>query len=139
MVRHKREWPRNTAGLRRNAHKKAEETQRRADEAIRLLLGKQRPITFRAVAAAAPCSTAWLYAHEEIKLRIMHLRTRQTPAPRTLPPRERASDASKDTVIAALRTRAAQLQRENDALRKQLEVAYGLLHGQAATGEIDRG
>ena len=45
--------------------------------------------------------------------------------------RERASEASKDAMIAALREQVNRLEEENRALRRQIEVAYGLLHQQA--------
>jgi hypothetical protein len=101
------------------------------------------PLTIEALLAPIrrPCageSPNTTYAHEDIKRQIIHLRTQQGPTTRpSLPPRERASDASKDTVIAALRVRAAKLRRENEELRTQLEVAYGLLYGRAGTVEPD--
>jgi hypothetical protein len=64
----------NIDGLQRSAHQKAEMTQQRAENAIALLLKTQRPINFKTVAETARISTAWLYANEEIKTRIIHLR-----------------------------------------------------------------
>ncbi len=130
MARREGGRERNVSGLQQHAREKAEATRERVEGAIGLLLKDGRPVTFTAVAATAPCSTAWLYAHEEIKQRIVDLRARQTPAPKiVIPPQERASDASKDAIIAALRVTVKELRAENDKLRKQLEVAYGLVHG----------
>jgi len=126
---------RNVVGLQQHARAQAEAARARVEEAIDLLLKEGRPISFKAVAETAPCSTAWLYAHAEIKQRIIDLRARQVPTPQiVIPPRERASDASKDTLIAALRVKIKELRAENEELRKQLEVAYGLVHGRASDG-----
>jgi len=61
----------------------------------------------------------------------MHLRTQQTPAVQVkIPPREQASNASKDAMIAALRQRIQKLEKENRDLKQQVEVANGLLYQQ---------
>ena len=74
------------------------------------------------------CTPAWLYEHEAIKARIIHLRAQQVPkAPEKIPPREQASSASKDTMIAALQKRVREQAAEIEQLKKQVEVAYGLL------------
>ena len=121
-------WERNVAGLRSSASAKAAATRQRAEEAVRQLVKEGRPVTFRAVAAAAPCSTAWLYGQADLKGRIMHLRAQREPRVKVaIPPRERASDASKDAIIAALRKANKHLREENATLRQQLEVVYGEL------------
>src|SRR5258705_7136676 len=74
MTRSTNQWQRNTNGLRSHAQKKAAATQQRAESAIALLIREQRPINFQTVAKTAGISTAWLYEHEAIKDRIMHLR-----------------------------------------------------------------
>jgi hypothetical protein len=133
MTRDRRAWDRNVAGLRRTAREKAAATRRRAEEALALLVKEGRPITFTAVAAAAQVSTAWLYSDEDLKARIAHLRAQQAPRPTVqVPPHERASDASKDAVIAALRATVKEVRAENEELRKQLEVAYGLVQAARA-------
>ena len=119
----------NTAGLRTSAQLRAQATRQRAEEALSHLLQEQRPVNFKTVAETAHVSTAWLYGQEEIKQRIFHLRQRQVPRPTVaIPSRERASDASKDAMIATLRTRVKRLEVENRELKHQVEVAYGLLH-----------
>jgi predicted DNA-binding transcriptional regulator AlpA len=122
-------WQRNVNGLREAAQKKAETTRERAEAAIALLLREQRPINFNTVAQTAGISTAWLYEHESIKERIIHLRMQQVPKPQMkIPPREQASSASKDAMIAALRQRVGRLEKENGELKRQVEVANGLLY-----------
>ena len=138
MTRSTKQWARDTRGLRANAQRKAAITEQRAEAALALLIQEQRPITFKAVAETAGISTAWLYEHEAIKERIMHLRAQQTPKAQVkIPPREQASSTSKDAMIAALRQRIQKLERENRDLKQQVEVAYGLLHQQAG-GKVQR-
>jgi hypothetical protein len=51
----------------------------------------------------------------------LHLRAQERPPPKVpIPQRERASDASKEAMIAALRERVKRLEEENRALRRQL-------------------
>jgi predicted RNase H-like nuclease (RuvC/YqgF family) len=131
MTKSIKQWQRNIEGLRTNAQRKAATTAQRAEAAIALLIKEQRPINFNAVAQTAGISTAWLYGNTAIKERIMHLRTQQTPkAQIKIPPKEQASSASKDAMIAALRQRIQKLEKENSDLKRQVEVAYGLLHQQ---------
>ena len=126
-----RSWERNTRGLRAHAQEKAVETARRAEEAIARLLQEQRPVNFKTVAETAGISTAWLYGNEAVKQRIMHLRAQQVPAVQVkIPLREQASSASKDAMITALRQRVKKLEEENRDLKRQVEVANGLLYQQ---------
>jgi hypothetical protein len=121
-------WKRNTDGLQRSAQQKVVVTKQRAEEAIALLLKEHRPVTFKGVAESARISTAWLYANEEIKERIIHLRSQQAPKTQTvIPISEQASNASKDTMIAALQKRVKEQAAEIRELKRQLEVAYGQL------------
>lgn len=120
---------RNIDGLRRAAQRKAEETRCRAEEAITLLLKEHRPINFKTVAETARISTAWLYANEAIKLRIIHLRAQHIPRVQVkIPRQEQASNASKDVVIAALQKRVREQAEKIQELEKQLEIAYGSLY-----------
>jgi hypothetical protein len=121
----------NVEGLRRAAQQKAEMTRLRAEEAIALLLKQQRPVNFKTVAETAQISTAWLYANEDIKMRILHLRAQQMPKAQVkIPARAQASNASKDAMIAALQKRVHEQTEEILELRKQLEVAYRSLYKQ---------
>jgi len=124
-------WERNIDGLLSHAQQKAVETARRAEAAIAHLLKEQRPVNFKTVAETAGISTAWLYGNEAIKQRIMHLRLQQTPTVQVkIPSRGQASSASKDAMIAALRQRIQKLEKENKDLKRQVEVANGLLYQQ---------
>jgi hypothetical protein len=74
MTHKANQWERNIDGLLASAKSKAEQTKQRAEDAIALLLKEQRPVNFKAVAETAHISPAWLYANEDLKLRIIHLR-----------------------------------------------------------------
>src|SRR5436305_14596269 len=103
MMPRSNRWTRNTDGLQVHAQNKAEQTLKRAEQAIGLLLKQQRPINFKVVAETAGISTAWLYGNQDIKMRIIHLRSQQTPQTQVkVPAKEQASNASKDAIIAAL-------------------------------------
>jgi hypothetical protein len=124
-------WERNVEGLRKNAQVKAEAARHRVEEAIRLLIKEQRVINFKAVAETAQVSTAWLYANEDIKMRIIHLRSQQVPKIQVrIPPREQASNASKDSMVAALRKRVNEQAEKIKELTERLEVANGQLQKQ---------
>jgi len=129
MTQQANTWERNIEGLRSSARIKAEQTKHRAEEAITLLLKERRPINFKTVAQTAQISTAWLYAHEEIKMRIIHLRSHQLPKAQVkIPSREQASTASRDAMIAALQKRVREQAAEIQELKKQSEAAYGPLY-----------
>ena len=129
MTHKANQWERNIDGLLTSARSKAEQTKQRAEEAIALLLKEQRPINFKTVAQTAHISTAWLYANEDIKMRIIHLRSQQVPkAQIKIPPKEQASNASKDAMISALQKRVKEQAKQIQDLKKQLEVAYGSLY-----------
>jgi Family of unknown function (DUF6262) len=138
MTRSTKQWQRNIDGLRATAQKKAAVTAQRAEAAIMLLIKEQRPINFNTVAQTAGISTAWFYGNTTIKERIMHLRAELSPkAQIKIPPKEQASSASKDAMIAALQKRVKEQAAEIQKLKQQVEVAYGLLHRQAG-GNLPR-
>ncbi len=125
---------RNIEGLKRSAKLRHQDAVQRTDQGIRQLVLAKRPVNFRTVAETAHVSSAWLYRQTDIRQRIEHLRTQQG-----LPSTERtgqnarrdgatrASDASKDAMLATLRQRVKQVEEENRNLKAQLEVVYGQL------------
>jgi len=119
---------RNVAGLKHSAQQRHVSTRERAEAGIQTLLKLQRPVNFNAVHAISGVSTAWLYRH--MKERIARLRNQAAPTP-TRARQTRASDASKEAIIAALRARVKKLEAENRELRQQIEVAYGQLYKQS--------
>ena len=133
MSRRRTGHQRNVDGLRAAAERKHQEAERKVDDAIRALLRAGEPITFRRVATVARVSTGWLYAQPDVKERITRLRGQ--PTHKAGPPAERASDASKDAIVRALRQRAATLDNERrqllariQQLEERIEVLYGELY-----------
>lgn len=126
---------RNVTGIKEAAQKKRLTTIARTEEGIKQLLREGRHINFSTVAETAKVSTSWLYQQPELVERINHLRGKK-PQQR-LPSNQRASDASKDAMIAALRQQIKELRVENQALRQQIEVAYGIAYGQQGTSLSD--
>ena len=123
------ERKRNVEGLRTHAKRKSAATRQRAEEALTQLIKERRPITFTSVAQTARISTAWLYGDQDLKQRIIHLRTQQTPDVQVqIPQREQASSASKEAIIVALQKRVREQSEEIKKLKKQLEVAYGAVY-----------
>lgn len=125
MSKHKR----NIQGICAHAQKRRQDALKRADEAIRLLLREGRSINFNTVSRTAKVSTAWLYKQESIKKRIQHLRKENSPRV-AIPRRERASDTSKDAIIATLRERVKHQEEEIKELKHKVEVAFGQLVAQ---------
>ena len=129
---------RNVEGLRAASARKHEEAERKVDNAIRGLLFTGEPITFRRVATVARVSSGWLYAQPDVKERITHLRGQ--PAAKAGPPAERASDASKDAIVRALRQRATTLDNERQQLLarvQQLEERIEVLYGELYAKRVD--
>ena len=81
------------------------------------------------MSVTAGVSTAWLYQQADLKERIRQLRAKNVPRmAMSIPHQERASDASKEAMIAALRERLKRLEEENKELKRKVEVAYGQLY-----------
>jgi uncharacterized protein DUF6262 len=112
--------------LRAAAARKHHDAVQRAERAIRQLVKEGRPVTFKAVAEHAPCSTAFLYGHAELKRRITHLREQHRRA--TLPVPRIDPDAP-SSVVRTLTLQIAALKRhhrdEVTQLRHDLAAAHG--------------
>lgn len=86
----------NPNNLRKAAQRKSQATSRRADTAIREMVKRGEPITFRAVARTARCSIDFVYSNPDIRARIEHLRAQQQGSPPDRAPRDdaRLTDSS---------------------------------------------
>jgi len=118
---------RNIEGLRRSARARSESAMQRALVALQRLKASDREVNFRAVAAEARVSTAWLYSQEELRVRILRSRTtagRAAPGTDSPPDRQRLS---KQNIVATLRLRIKTLEEKNRELTSLLELAYGRL------------
>jgi hypothetical protein len=118
--------PEPTAPLAAAAARRHELTRSRAVQAIRELDRSTQPVTFASVAAAAGISRSWLYTQPDIRSQISRLRDAggqpQRPA---IPGRQRATDASLRSRLAAALERNRQLTEENGRLKRQLAHALG--------------
>jgi Family of unknown function (DUF6262) len=102
---------RKTNGLRQSAQLRHQQAVQRVEDGFCRLLQEEKPINFNIVAETAKVSTAWLYRTPEIRQHIEHLR-QQPCIHSVLPAREKASDASKNAVLVALRNRVKALEAE---------------------------
>ena len=138
MSRRRTGHKRNIEGLRAASARKHEEAELKVDNAIRKLLRAGEPITFRRVAAVARVSTGWLYTQPNVKEQITRLRGQR--AHRAGPPAERASDASKDAIVRAMRQRVTTLDNERQQLLiriQQLEERIEVLYGELYAKRVD--
>ncbi len=117
----------NPNNLRAAAARKREHATQRAETALRALIKRGDPITFRGVAAEAGCSPDFLYNSPTLRPRIEHLRARQ----QATPPRPRPATAESGTsnVVRALSAQLAALKRQHHeeiiALNSALAAAHG--------------
>lgn len=116
---------RNVEGLKQNAQKKRQEAVERTEQGIKTLLKEGRAVNFKTVAEASNVSTAWLYKEPQIKERIEHLRQQQVEK-KSLPAKQKASDASKDAMIKTLKERIKKQELEIRGLRNHIEVVQGI-------------
>jgi hypothetical protein len=108
------------------AHRRHEETRRKAIDVLRRLDADGEPVSFVAVARTAGISRAWLYRDADIRAEIERLRDLHLPPARPrVPFAERASASSLRQELGALRTREAELRNENRLLREALARKYG--------------
>jgi len=119
--------PRNTEGLKRSGRLRSESAMQQALAALQRMDASDREINFRAVAAEAGVSTAWLYSQEGLRGRIMRSRRVTTAVG---PPASASRDrerASRQSIVATLRLRIKTLDEKNRKLTGLLELAYGEL------------
>jgi hypothetical protein len=84
----------NPDNLRKAAQRKSQATSRRADLAIREMVKRGEPITFRAVARTARCSIDFVYSNPDIRARIEHLRAQQQGSPPDRAPKTTPTSAA---------------------------------------------
>jgi Family of unknown function (DUF6262) len=119
-----------TQVLRAAAARKHQDAVQRAERAIRQLVKESRPVTFKAVAQNAPCSTAFLYGHAELKRRITHLREQQQRATLPIPPVDPDTPSS---VVRTLTLQIAALKRRHRDEVAQLRQDLAAAHGEILT------
>ncbi|MGG6237778.1 DUF6262 family protein [Nodosilinea sp. AN01ver1] len=115
---------RNTEGLKSHAQGKREHTFERAEAGIRQLIKEGRPINFETVKEVSGVSRAWLYNQPELRQRIEQLRG-QGQVKKTVPPQQKASNASNAAKVKTLLQEVKKLRAENQGLRQHLEEVHG--------------
>jgi hypothetical protein len=117
----------NTHHLAAATRRRVEATHRRARAALRRLDNSGRTINFETLAKEARVSRSWLYSQLELRAEIERLRDRRRPhQPHpSVPPRQRASDASLLRRLEAATERLRKLEDENRTLRDALAHALG--------------
>jgi uncharacterized protein DUF6262 len=115
---------RRSAVLTEAAKAKSQAKTSAAEQALRALVKRGEPVTFQAVSREAGVSHAFLYAHQDLRRRIEHLRAQARPGPA---PHQRTE--ATDTVVLTLTAQIDHLnkqhRREVQALRAALEQAHG--------------
>lgn len=110
---------RNVSGLTSAAHLKHLQACGKVENGIEKLLRQNTPITFESVAKASGVSRAFLYKDPQIRERINSLKTRNQ-SKNYSPPNTRASDASLQAIIDALRYQIQQQHKEINILTSLL-------------------
>ena len=107
------------------ARQRSQATRRRALTALRRLDTAGTPINFDVVAREAQVSRSWLYNQPDLRAEIERLRSRQGPVTRTIPDRQRATNASLRQRLQVATDRVRQLEANNNRLRRALAEALG--------------
>ena len=119
--------PDRAAAMVAAAHRRHEETRRRATEALRRLDAAGEAITFVAVSRAAEVSRAWLYRDAGLRAEVDRLRRRprSNAAGQSRPDAERATADSLRQQLDTLRAREVELRAENQLLREAVARRLG--------------
>jgi hypothetical protein len=115
----------NPDNLRAAAARKRQHAQR-AETALRALIKRGDPITFRGVAAEAGCSPDFLYNSPTLRPRIEHLRAQQ----QATPPRPAADGPATSNVVRALSAQLAALKKQHQDEVTALNAALTAAHGE---------
>lgn len=109
------------------ARRRTAATRKRAVAALRRMDKAGLPITFDSVAKQARVSRSWLYNQPDLRAEVERLRARRSPssADRSVPDRQRASDASLLRRLESATERVRRLEEENQQLREALGLALG--------------
>jgi hypothetical protein len=117
----------NPGNLRRAAAAKSAATTVRAEQGIKDMVRRGKPITFRGLAQTAGVSLDFLYRNSEIRQRAERLRTQQRTKPPI--PAARVDPDQPSSVVRTLTSQLAELKRrhrdEVTALKQALEAAHG--------------
>jgi hypothetical protein len=126
---------RNTSGLVAAAERRSESARERVRRAIAHLQRDGLPITFQSVAREAGVSRQFLYAVDALRDEIERLRAAHLESAGTVPPTQRASDASLKARNQTLLDENRRLREEVAGLREELAGAWGELRALQRQGQ----
>jgi outer membrane murein-binding lipoprotein Lpp len=116
----------NPDNLRQAAARKSAAAQTRAETALREMIRRHQPITFRGLAHNAGVSLDFLYRHPNLRRRVEHLRGQQDRPSRPIPV---AAPDEPSSVVRTLTAQITELKRQHradiDALNQALQAAHG--------------
>jgi hypothetical protein len=116
----------NPDNLRQAAARKSAAAQTRAETALRDMIRRHQPITFRGLAHTAGVSLDFLYRHPDLRRRVEQLRAQQDQPNRPTP---NPAPDEPSNVVRALTAQISQLKRQHraeiDALNQALQAAHG--------------
>jgi len=118
---------RNTKGLADAAKNRRQDTIKKVNQAINLLLKKGKAINFNAVAKEANVGKTWLYKETEVKERILNARADHLNKRKLICNSDKINSESKDALIKMLKDKYNEVEKENYQLKKQIEILYGEL------------
>ena len=114
----------NTRHLAKAAHRRAEQTRRRAVTALRQLADTNEPLTVSTLAQRANVSRAWLYTQPDLLKQIREERP-QPSKTTAVPARQGATDASLRQRLLLAHQRIREVENDNQQLRHALAQALG--------------
>lgn len=120
----------NPDNLRQAAARKSAAAQARAEAALREMIRRQQPITFRGLAHTAGVSLDFLYHHADLRARVEQLRAQQNQPNRPTPV---AAPDAPSNVVRALTAQISDLKRQHRAEINTLNQALQAAHGENLT------
>lgn len=120
----------NYSGLLFHAKAKTEMSVKKVEEALRTMIKKQMKINFNTVSEEAKISKGFIYQNKDLRERIETLRKQQLGLSSPKQVKRNMSDASKDVIIASLRKRVSNLEKENKQLKEQMKIHFGELYAE---------
>jgi hypothetical protein len=117
---------RNTEGLSAAAKNRRQDTIKRVNTAIHILLSERKTINFNSVAKTANVGKTWLYKEADIKEIILKYRDKNSEQKITNKSNQ-SSNASKESLLRMLQNRVKEVEIENRELKKQIGILYGQL------------
>lgn len=119
---------RSIEGLKKYAKYKNEEAKKKVDIAIKRLSFGGKNINFNTVSKESGVSKSFLYNDLNIKSRIIELRNKQINTEINQRAKYDKTSKSKDIIIQAKDKRIAELEKENEDLKVQLQVLYSKIY-----------